>query len=162
MKMSVVYHSKTGNTKHMAEVIAGGMNRVAGAEARAFSIDAVDEAWVKESRCLVVGAPIYYASETGAVKNWLEGPAMKLGLAGKMGGAFATADYVHGGGELGIRTILDHMLVGGMLTYSGGGAQGKPVIHLGPVAIAGRLEDSNATFEAYGQRMAQKAAELFG
>lgn len=162
MKMSVLYHTKTGNTEEMAQEIAGAMSAVEGVEAKAFSIDGVDEAWVKESQCVVIGTPIYMASLTGSMKCWLEGPGMKLGLSGKLGGAFATANYVHGGGELGIRTILDHLMVMGMLTYSGGGAQGKPVVHLGPVAISGRLDESRETFRIYGGRMAEKAAELFG
>ena len=111
MKMAVLYHSVSGNTKTMAEVIAEGMQSVAGVAAKAFSVDDVDEAWVKESKCVVVGTPIYLASVSGKVKSWLEGPCKKCELAGKIGGAFATADYVHGGGELGIRTILDHMMV---------------------------------------------------
>jgi NAD(P)H dehydrogenase (quinone) len=86
----------------------------------------------------------------------------KYGVAGKLGGAFATANYIHGGAELAMQTILDHMLVYGMLVYSGGGSQGKPVIHLGPQAVAGRLEETEETFRLYGQRMAAKAAELFG
>ena len=53
-------------------------------------------------------------------------------------------------------------MVLGMLTYSGGGAYGKPVIHLGPVAVAGHLEEYRETFELYGERMAKEAAVLFG
>ena len=33
MKLSVIYYSVTGNTQHMAEIIAQGMNLVEGAEA---------------------------------------------------------------------------------------------------------------------------------
>lgn len=162
MKAIVLYHSKTGTTKQMAEVIVKGMVSVEGVEAKAFSIDDIDEAWAKESKCVVLGTPIYMASVTGVIKNWLETSGVKYGLMGKMGGAFATADYVHGGGELGIRTILDHMLTLGMLTYSGGGAYGKPVIHLGPVALKGHLDESIETFELYGQRMATKAIGIYG
>lgn len=161
MKMVVLYYSKTGNTKQMAEVIAKGMRTVASVEAKAFSIEEIDEDWAKESKCIVLGTPIYMASVCGAVKSWLEGPCKKYGLAGKIGGAFATSDYIHGGGELGIRLILDHMLVYGMLTYSGGGAYGKPVIHLGPVALKDHLEESKDTFLLYGQRMATKTIEMY-
>lgn len=162
MKMTVLYHSKTGTTKKMAEIIAQGMMTVEGVEAKTFSIDEIDEAWAKESKCLVLGTPIYMASVTGAVKNWLETSSVKYGLTGKIGGAFATADYVHGGGDLGIRTILDHMMTLGMLTYSGGGAYGKPVIHLGPVALKEHLDESEETFQLYGKRMATKTMEIYG
>ncbi len=162
MKMSVLYYSKSGNTKKMAEVIAEGMQSLEGVEAKAFALDGIDDNWVRESKCVVIGTPIYMASVCGEVKTWLEGPALKYALAGKIGGAFATADYVHGGGELGIRTILDHMMVFGMLTYSGGGSCGKPVIHLGPVALSGALDSYRDTFHTYGRRMAEKTLEIFG
>ncbi len=162
MNMSVLYFSKTGNTQKMAEVIAAGMRSVDGAAAKAFSIHDLDEIWVKDSRCIVVGSPIYMADVCGEIKTWLEGPSRQYGMAGKIGGAFATADYIHGGGELGVRTILDHMMVLGMLAFSGGGSMGKPVIHLGPVALSDHLEHSRTTFETYGRRMAQKTLEIFG
>jgi len=144
----------------MAEVIAEGMRIAESVEPKTFPIDKIDEVWVKESKCVIIGSPIYYASVSGAVKSFLERPCRKYGLAGKIGGAFATANYIHGGGELGIRLILDHMLCHGMLTYSGGVAYGNPVIHLGPVAITGHLDESKETFKLYGQRMATKTIEL--
>ena len=162
MKMMVLYDSKTGNTREMAEVIAQGMERVPGVQTKACSIREVDEAWARESRCIVLGSPIYMASVCAEVKAWLEGPCKRCELAGKVGGAFATANYIHGGGELGIRLILDHMMFHGMLTYSGGSAYGTPIIHLGPVALGGHLEDSRETFLLYGERMARKTMELFG
>ena len=161
MKLTVLYHSVSGNTKQMADTIVEGMQIVENAEPRAFPIEKIDEAWIKESKCIIVGTPIYFASVSGAIKSFLERPCFKYELAGKIGGAFATANYIHGGGELGIRLILDHLLCHGMLTYSGGVAYGNPVIHLGPVAFTGRLEESIETFKLYGQRMATKTVELF-
>jgi len=161
MKATVLYHSRTGNTKKMAEVILLGMNSIKGIEAKAFSIEAFDENWVRESKCIIIGTPIYMANISGQLKMWLDTSAPKYGFAGKLGGAFATANYIHGGGDLGIRTILDHMMVLGMLTYSGGGASGVPVIHLGPVAIGEHLEESEPTFITYGKRMAKKTFELW-
>lgn len=161
MKMCVLYHSKTGNTKQMAEAIVRGMQAVDGVEAKAMPMGEMDEVWVQESKCVVLGSPIYYASMSAEVKTWLDTQARKCGLAGKIGGAFATADYLHGGGDIGIQSILSHMLVYGMLVYSGGGAFGKPVIHLGPVALKGHLEESEETFVLYGQRMANKTAEVY-
>ena len=85
------------------------------------------------------------------------------GLGGKLVGAYTTAQYVHGGGELGIREMLDHCMVMGALTYSGGGSCGKPVIHLGPVGIDNTLDINkfSENFVIYGTRMATKAMEIF-
>lgn len=162
MKLSVLYHSKTGNTRQMAEVITSGMMAAEGAEARSMPIEDIDAQWLRDSRCIVVGTPIYVADVCGEMKSWMESAFTQYDPAGKIGGAFATVNYIHGGGELGIRTLLDHMLVYGMLTYSGGGAFGKPVVHLGPVARANHLEEDREAFVAYGQRMAKTTMQLFG
>lgn len=161
MKASVFYHSVSGFTKDMAEVIATGMNSVSGMEAKAFSIYDYDADWAKDSHCVIVGTPIYMATVSAELKVWMEKELRTFGLAGKLGGAFATERYIHGGGEAGLRTILDHMLCYGMLTYSGGGSLGNPTIHLGPVSVNQYAEDCRPTFDIYGQRMAQKAIELF-
>ena len=162
MKATVLYYSRTGHTKAMAETIARGMELEEGMEAKAFSISEIDEGWLRDSSCVILGCPIYMASVPTEIKDWLEHSPYKKELTGKLGGAFATASYIHGGGELGIQTILDHMLVMGMVVYSGGGAFGKPVIHLGPVSVNGITEDQSETFVTYGRRMAIKTKELFG
>ena len=48
MKMAVIYHSVTGNTKNMGEQIVKGMNCVEGVEAKGFPIEDVDVEFVKE------------------------------------------------------------------------------------------------------------------
>ena len=166
MKLSVIYDSKTGNTKQAAGWIAEGMCS-AGAEARAFSIGEVDEAFVRESKGVVIGCPSYAAMMTPDMRTWLMG-AGKLGVAGKLGGAFATEQYSHGGAEGVVRSILGAELVFGMLCYSGGSSFGKPVIHLGPVGVNANVEPHNRMenyeeyFRIFGQRFAAKALELFG
>ncbi|MCF0151221.1 MAG: NAD(P)H-dependent oxidoreductase [Firmicutes bacterium] len=163
MKMAVIYHSVTGNTKNMGEVIVKGMNSVEGVEAKAFPIEEVDYEFVKEAKCVVLGSPIYAAHISGQMMNFMLTKAKDLALAGKLCGAYTTAQYVHGGAELGIREMLDHMMVMGGLLYSGGGSFGAPVIHLGPVGIDNTMDISQfvPNFEVYGQRMATKATELF-
>ncbi len=164
MKAAVIYHSVTGNTKNMGELIAKGMNSVEGVEAKAFPIENVDTDFANEAKCIVFGSPIYAAHITGQMMNYMLAEAGKLALAGKLVGAYTTAQYVHGGAELGIRELLDHCMVMGALVYSGGGSFGKPVIHLGPVGIDNTLDINQfaENFEVYGKRMARKAVELFG
>ena len=161
MKMTVVYFSKDGSTKAMAEAIVKGMMSTQEIEAKSMSIDAIDEDYVKESACVVIGTPTYYASMAAEVKSWLDTKSADLNLGGKLGGAFATAGYIHGGANIAIQNILTHMTFLGMLIYSGGCACGKPPIHLGPIALSGNINDFNELFELYGKRMASKAKELF-
>ena len=135
--------------------------------ARAFSIEKVDEDFVKEAKGIVVGSPSYMAQMTPQIHNWLFEKAGELELPGKMGGAFATEQYTHGGGTQVIQSILTIEMVKGMLCYSGGMACGKPVIHLGPVGVNNNMEKFNGMgnykeyFNIYGKRFAQKAVEIF-
>ena len=158
---SVLFYSKTGKTKAMAEAIVQGMNQVEGVQAQAFSIDELDEAYLAQSKVVVVGTPTWHANPCWQIKKFLD-ESGKLGLAGKLGGAFATADYQQGGPDLAIQTILTHLMVDGMLVYSGGGSFGKPYIHLGPVALRDTFEEGRELFVTFGRRIAGKGLELFG
>lgn len=166
MKLAVVYDSVTGNTEQAAEWIVEGMNRVEGTEARAFHLDEADEPFLRECAGLVIGCPAYMASMTPNMRSWLMG-AGKLGLGGKLGGAFATEQYTHGGGEMVIQSILTNELCFGMLCYSGGAAMGQPCIHMGPIGVNGNVEAHNGMehyreyFVVFGERFAKMAAELF-
>ncbi len=167
MKLAILYDSRTGNTKQAAEWIAAGMERNDGIEARCFHIGEIDEAFVREAAGVVIGCPVYAASMTAELRTWFQTSAGKLGLAGKLGGAFATEQYTHGGAELVIQGILTIELVYGMLCYSGGASCGRPVIHIGPVAVNKNAEAHNGmehyedTFMIFGERFAGKAKELF-
>ncbi|MBR5730323.1 MAG: flavodoxin family protein [Firmicutes bacterium] len=167
LKVSVIYDTRTGNTAQAAEWIAEGARR-AGAEAACFKTDAVDEEFVKASSAVIIGSPTYMSLMTADLHRWLQEKAGKLGLAGKLGGAFATEQYTHGGAELVIQSILEAELVFGMVTYSSGSSQGRPCIHIGPVGVNGNIESHNGMehyrtyFELFGERMARKAFELFG
>jgi len=162
MKISVLYYSRSGNTKKMAGEIVEGVGLVDGAEAKAFAIDVIDTDYLKESAAVIIGTPIYQADMASALRAWFEEKGASRMMVGKLGGAFATELYVYGGGESGIRSILAHMLVCGMHVYSSGRAFGEPLIHLGPVALANKLDESIDIFREYGRRMALKAVELYG
>lgn len=56
---------------------------------------------------MILGAPTYFASLPGTMKAWLEMRAKGLGLAGKLGCAFATEQYIHGGGETAIGVFVN-------------------------------------------------------
>lgn len=160
MQISIIYDSKTGNTAKAAQYIIEGIEKVEGIYGKAFHIDNIDETYVKESCSLIVGSPTYNGYLSGKLKIWLESGLTKLNVAGKLGGAFSTAAFIHGGGDLAIQCILTHLMVDGMMTYSSGQSKGMPVIHLGPVAISPNIDDFADLFKIYGQRMAEQALLL--
>ena len=161
MNISIIYHSETGNTKKMAEVIAEGMKKVDGVEVGVFSFDNIDENFVANSSGVVFGTPTYLASMSWQMKQWLDLQSSKMKLAGKLGGCFATARFAQGGADTALQMLHTHLLVRGMLCYSGGGAFGMPIIHMGPVALKENFQQSKEMFSIFGERFAKKAMELF-
>ncbi len=55
MKLAVIYHTKTGNTKQAAEWIAEGMWRVSNVEAKTFPNDDLNAEYVGGARGVVIG-----------------------------------------------------------------------------------------------------------
>lgn len=161
MKASVIYHSESGNTAKMGSIIVDGLQMVKGVDAKTFCLDCIDQDFVKESRIVLLGTPVYGGTFTSRIKTWLETGTQNLNMGDKLTGAFATANFIHGGADVAILGILNHFLVYGSLVYSSGVAYGQPYIHYGPVAIAPEVEKFADLFKIYGQRVAQKASELF-
>ncbi len=156
MKATIIYDSQTNHTKKMAELIQKGMEK--SLDVKVFSIDEVDETWLNDSQCLIIGSPTYYVDLSSKMKSFLE-TLGKYQLSGKLGGAFSTAGFVYGGGEMTIENILKHLLFYGMMVYSSG-CSTNPPIHLGPIAI-NNIKETETIFEAYGQRMAKQTLNIF-
>jgi flavodoxin len=93
-KFLVVYVSRTGMTKRMAEFIAEGI-RFSGNEA---DVKPLPQAKTTEAIAgydgYVVGSPTYHRDMIQGFKTWLF-QAQKAGLAGKIGGAFGS--HTHSG-----------------------------------------------------------------
>lgn len=162
MKIAIIYHSETGNTKNMAELVREGCLKVKGIEAKCMSIDDIDEAYVVESAAIIFGSPTYEGSCSWQMKRYLDtGPR---GLAGKLGGVFVSQNWPGGGGaSFAEMTIIAGMLVLGMIIYSGGISVGQPYLHFG--AVSRRAPDEELYRERcikLGENIAMKATELFG
>lgn len=99
MKMLVVYASRTGKTKKMAEYIAEGV-RFAGGEAVVVPFTKVKspEDFAGYDG-YAFGSPTYHKDIIGGMKSWLF-KVQKAGLSGKVGGAFGS--HTHSGESAGI------------------------------------------------------------
>ena len=166
MRIAIVCYSLTGHTAEMAGEIAKGIESE-NAEAGVFNIKdgEPDPEYIAGADGLIIGTPTYLASCVWQITKWLEADSSSVSLAGKLGGAFATAHFAQGGQDSAIMSILSQMLVKGMLVYSGGGSCGAPIIHHGPVALdreGDHYEESRGMFRIYGRRFAAKAKEFFG
>jgi NAD(P)H dehydrogenase (quinone) len=160
MKISVIYHSISGNTQKVAELIAEGARLGGEVEVRSMNIDEVDEAFVTESKAVIIGCPTHRGTLTWQMKKWIE--TTRLKLAGKIGSVFATEGYIGGGADFAEMELIAHLLVVGTLVYSGGTSWGQPYIHFGAIAIKDGDDAQQERAKQLGERTAKKALELFG
>ena len=162
MKIAIIYHSETGNTRRMADLVREGCLRVPGVEARCMPVDDVDDAYVAAAAAVLLGSPTYEGSCTWQIKRYLDTAAR--GLAGKLGGVFCSQNWPGGGGaSFAEMVMIAGMLVRGMLIYSGGIAEGQPYLHFG--AVSRRAPEEELYRERclkFGENIARKAVELFG
>ena len=160
MKISVIYHSQSGNTKRIAEIIAEGAKLGGEVEVKSMSIDEVDEPFAESSNAIIVGCPTHRGAFSWQMKKWIG--TTKLKFAGKIGSVFATEAYIGGGADFAEMGLIAHLLVMGMLVYSGGTSWGQPFIHYGAVAIKDGDEAQRERARIFGERIARKTLELFG
>lgn len=161
MKISVIYHTISGNTKKVAEKIAQGIKEVGDIEVSLMDIDNVDENFVNDSKAVIFGTPTYYANMTWQMKKWLD-TNKTCKLEGKIGSMFATCNMFGGGSEVAVNTLAQHLITKGMLVYSGGAALDKPFIHIGAVCVKDGDDFQQDRAKLLGRRVAQKAVDIFG
>ena len=162
MKVAVVYHSVSGNTREQAGLVAEGVRSVEGIEVKTMSVDAPDNAWIGESAAVIFGAPTYEGSCSWQMKKYLDTPKVKF--AGKLCGVFASQNWPGGGGaDFAEMTMIAAALVLGMVVYSGGIAEGYPPIHFGAVSHKAPSTDlDRERARKLGENIASMAKKLFG
>jgi len=148
-RVLVVYYSRSGNTKKMAEEVAQGAAD-AGAEV---ALKAVQEASVDDladADGVILGSPTYYGHSSGPMRTFLDKSIKYHGrLSGKVGGAFASSANIGGGNETTVLDLLHALLIHGMIIE--GTADGD---HYGPVSIGAPDDRVTSQCRALGKRVA--------
>jgi flavodoxin len=88
-KAIVVYESKYGNTKLVAEAIAEGMNQVLGQEAVVAELNDVDLTQIDRFDTILVGSPNHIGGATRGIRKFID-KLGKLNLEDKQGAVFDT------------------------------------------------------------------------
>jgi len=156
-KVLIVYYSRTGNTKKMAQLVAAGI-RKGGAEAvvQAAEDTSVDE--LRDADGIVLGSPTYYGTMAAEIKRLLDDSVKFHGaLAGKVGGAFTSSANLGGGNETTILDMLQALLIHGMVVP--GSAEGD---HYGPVAVGSPDKRSGENCGRMGRIIGELAVRLHG
>lgn len=126
----VAYYSRSGNTKAMAEVIAREIEEN-GVTCDLRDVKDVELPELLSYKAIFVGSPAYYGLPAAEIiKFFDESVGLHGRLEGMIGSAFSSAGNVGGGAETTCLSILQMMLVHGMVVT--GSARGG---HYGPVSI---------------------------
>jgi NAD(P)H dehydrogenase (quinone) len=156
-KAIVFYHSRSGNTKAMAEIIAKSMNE-AGLSTDCKSVEKVRADDLLKYDAIVVGSPTYYGHMAGPIKQLFDDTVRFHGqLDGKVGAAFSSSANIGGGNETTIMGIIEAMLIAGMVVQ--GDPQGD---HYGPVSIHKPDDRVKRQCQRRGQRIAELTKRLTG
>ena len=152
----VVYFSKTGNTKKMAETISNSMNdNDLPTDCKPVDKVKVDDLLAADA--IVIGSPTYYGQMAAPIMQLFTDTVVKHGrLAGKVGAAFSSSANIAGGNETTILGILEAMLIHGMILQ--GDPQGD---HYGPVSINSPDDRAVSQCKRLGQKIAELTKKLF-
>jgi NAD(P)H dehydrogenase (quinone) len=116
MKVLVMYYSRGGNTRKLAEQIAVGVKDVDGVECAVKPIADVTKDDLLSADGIIAGSPVYFggmAAEMKAVLDKHVGLRQRMG--DKVGAAFATSGDPSGGKETTMMSIVQAMLIYGMI-----------------------------------------------
>lgn len=101
-KAIIIYESKYGNTRRVAEAIAKGMGAVSGTEAVLCELKETDRKGLKDFDVIVVGSPNHIGTATRSIRKFI-GEMGKLGLTEKVVAVFDT--YMGGDFEKAVKKM---------------------------------------------------------
>lgn len=116
MKVLVLYHSKGGNTKALANAVAHGVESVEGVTAVMKSCEEVTKEDFLSSGGIVAGSPVYFGGMAAELKSVFDRfVSTRRKMEGKVGAAFTTSGHVTGGKETTMMGIIQAFLIYGMV-----------------------------------------------
>jgi len=154
-KAIVIYYSRSGNTKQMAEIIAKAMND-ADLSTECKSVEKVKPEDLLSYDAIVIGSPTYYGHMAGAIKDLFDESVKYHGkLDGKVGAAFSSSANIGGGNETTVMGIIEAMLISGMVVQ--GDSQGD---HYGPISIGKPDQRVQKQCQRRGRRIAELTKKI--
>jgi NAD(P)H dehydrogenase (quinone) len=156
-KVLIIYYSRSGNTRKMAEKVRDGAESV---EGTAVELKKVKETTLDDllnADGVILGSPTYFGVMAAEAKDLIDRSVKYFGkMVGKVGGAFTSSGGIGGGNETTIASILQAWLIHGMVVQ--GQQKGS---HYGPVAVGAPDERAEDECIRYGRQMAELTKKLF-
>ena len=107
MQILILYFSKSGNTKKLAEAIVKGVENVEGVNAIFKKTDEVTKEDFVTSDGVIAGSPVYFGLMAAQLKKIFdEFVGVRKKMEGKVGAAFATSADPSGGKETTMMSII--------------------------------------------------------
>jgi len=158
MQVLIMYHSRSGNTKQLAEQIATGVRQVEGVTCLVKPGEQVTREDFLASDGIIAGSPVYFGTMAAELKKIFDDYVdIRDQMGDKIGAAFATSGDASGGKETTMVSILEAMLIFGMIVV---GDPLEATGHYG-VSCVGAPDGSVAPNAAMlGKRVASLAKKL--
>jgi NAD(P)H dehydrogenase (quinone) len=158
MQILVLYFSKGGNTKKLAEAIFKGVESVEGVNGVLKHTDDVTKEDFVSSDGIIAGSPVYFGVMAAQLKKVFdEFVGVRKKMEGKIGAAFSTSADPSGGKETTMMSIIQVMLIYGMIIV------GDPMSatgHFGTACVGAPDSGSLENGMKLGQRVAELAKKL--
>jgi NAD(P)H dehydrogenase (quinone) len=154
MQILVLYYSKGGNTRRLAEAVAEGAGQVDGAQVLLRHTDEVSRDDFVQSVAVIAGSPVYFGTMAAPLKKVLDDyVGVRRRMENKIGAAFATSGDPTGGKETTLMSILQALLIYGMVIV------GDPLAATGHYGVACvGAPDTGAVENA--RKLGRRVAEL--
>ncbi len=160
MHVLILYYSKSGNTRKFADFVAEGVKSVSGLEAVTKSTQEVTKDDFVNAAGIIAGSPVYFGLMAADLKRVFdEFVGIRKQMENKVGAAFATSGFWAGGNETTIISIIQCLLIYGMIVV------GDPMSatgHYGAVSVAAPDEKAADTARKLGARVAELCKKLSG
>jgi len=154
MKVLVLYHTRTGNTAALAEAVAEGVRAVAGVGCVLKSASELTQSEFTSADGVIAGSPVYFGTMAAELKTAFDRFVHVRGqMEGKVGAAFATSADASGGKETTIMSILQAMLIYGMIVV------GDPMDATGHYGVA-CVERPDPQTTSNAAKLGRRVAEL--
>lgn len=158
MNVLVLYYSKGGNTRKLADAIAEGVGQVDGIEVVLRHTREVTKDEFVAAEGLIVGSPVYFGTMAAQLKKVLdEYVGVRRKMENKVGAAFATSADPSGGKETTMMSIIQALLIYGMIIV------GDPLSatgHFGTSCAGAPDDDTRENGRKLGQRVAGLVKQL--
>lgn len=116
MQVLVMYYSRSGNTKRLAEELANGVKEVSGVGCLLKSTTEVTKDDFSSSDGVIAGSPVYFGGMAAELKEVFDRfVGVRKQMGDKIGAAFATSGDQSGGKETTMMSIIQAFLIYGMI-----------------------------------------------